>query len=84
MSSKPDNKTLDAIEAALSDHFLQKRDLDIVLKKLRKLEDKWEDYYPATSKFTLCTPMVTYEGDLLFELQDSLANVDPDTSQRTT
>ncbi|KAI1790120.1 hypothetical protein LXA43DRAFT_521299 [Ganoderma leucocontextum] len=61
--------------ATLRNHLLKKEDFDGVLRELKELQGDWKYYYPASSPFTLCTPMSNLDGDLLFELRRSQTTV---------
>lgn len=53
----------------LERHLPSKDDFEAVLKEFSELQGVWQYYRPSVDKFTLCSPTVNNEGDLLFELR---------------
>ncbi len=55
----------------LEKHLPSKDDFENVLNEFKELQGVWKYYSPSIDKFTLCSPTVNNEGDLLFELRRS-------------
>ncbi|TFK91932.1 hypothetical protein K466DRAFT_595646 [Polyporus arcularius HHB13444] len=53
----------------LEKHLPSKDDFENVLNEFKELQGVWKYYKPSVDKFTLCSPTVNNEGDLLFELR---------------
>ena len=53
----------------LEKHLPTKDDFTGVLREFEELQGVWQYYRPSVDKFTLCSPTVNNEGDLLFELR---------------
>ncbi|RPD62453.1 hypothetical protein L226DRAFT_482501 [Lentinus tigrinus ALCF2SS1-7] len=53
----------------LEKHLPSKKDFESVLNEFQELQGVWKYYNPSVDKFTLCSPTVNNDGDLLFELR---------------
>ncbi|EJF63361.1 hypothetical protein DICSQDRAFT_179338 [Dichomitus squalens LYAD-421 SS1] len=69
-------------QATLRHHLPRRQDFEGVLKELKVFQGEWRYYYPAATPFTLCTPMLNNDGDLLFELRRSQTELTQHSSRR--
>ncbi|TBU53639.1 hypothetical protein BD310DRAFT_980934 [Dichomitus squalens] len=70
------------MQATLRHHLPRRKDFEEVMKELKVLQGVWRYYYPATTPFTLCTPMLNNDGDFLFELRRSQTDVSQRVGRR--
>ena len=69
-------------QATLRHHLPRRQDFEGVLKELRVFQGDWKYYYPAATPFTLCSPMLNNDGDLLFELRRSQTELSQHSGRR--